>query len=77
MNKLAIPITMVAVIMVAGIFAFSPVDTATTVHDTIGGTNTDLADLMCQEGTNSNFDGADNCVNAISPEGGDLNQVQG
>ena len=72
MNKLAIPITMVAVIMVAGIFAFSPVDTATTVHDTIGGTNTDLADLMCREGPGGTFNGEDNCTVTITADGGDL-----
>ena len=35
MNKLAIPAILVATVMVAGIFAFIPVEQASTVHDTI------------------------------------------
>ena len=35
MNKLAIPAILVATVMVAGMFAFMPVEQASTVHDTI------------------------------------------
>ena len=35
MNKLTIPAILVATVMVAGIFAFMPVQQASTVHDTI------------------------------------------
>jgi len=35
MNKLMIPAILVATVMVAGIFAFMPVQQASTVHDTI------------------------------------------
>ena len=35
MNKLTIPAILVATVMVAGIFAFMPVEQASTVHDTI------------------------------------------
>jgi len=35
MNKLTIPAILVATVMVAGIFAFIPVEQASTVHDTI------------------------------------------
>jgi len=34
MNKLVIPTILLATVMVAGIFAFSPIDEATTVHTT-------------------------------------------
>ena len=47
MNKLAIPAILVSIVMIAGIFAFVPVQQATTVHqqiiDAINGGNTDLA----------------------------------
>jgi len=38
MNKLTIPTILVATVMVAGAFAFMPVEQATTVHTTIQGT---------------------------------------
>ncbi len=38
MNKLTIPTILIATVMVAGIFAFMPIDKATTVHTTIQGT---------------------------------------
>lgn len=38
MNKLAIPAILVAIVMVAGIFAFSPIEQASTVHTTIQNT---------------------------------------
>ena len=47
MNKLTIPAILVATVMVAGIFAFMPVEQASTVHTTLGqlnvGSNTDVA----------------------------------
>jgi len=39
MNKLTIPAILVATVMVAGIFAFMPVEQASTVHDTIQATS--------------------------------------
>ena len=44
MNKLTIPTILVATVMVAGIFAFMPVQQASTVHTTIGGLNVATAD---------------------------------
>ena len=38
MNKLTIPAILVATVMVAGAFAFMPVEQASTVHTTIAGT---------------------------------------
>ena len=40
MNKIAIPTLLVATIMVAGMFAFAPVEQASTVHTTLGQTIT-------------------------------------
>ena len=36
MSKLAIPAILVATVMVAGMFAFAPVEQASTVHTTVG-----------------------------------------
>jgi len=38
MNKLTIPVILAATVMVAGIFAFMPVEQASTVHETIQNT---------------------------------------
>ena len=38
MMKIALPVLLVGVVMIAGIFAFMPIDKATTVHTTIQGT---------------------------------------
>ena len=38
MMKIALPILLAGIVMIAGIFAFMPVDKATTVHTTIQGT---------------------------------------
>jgi len=35
MNKLVIPALLLSVVMVAGAFAFAPIDQASTVHDTV------------------------------------------
>ena len=43
MSKLAFPAILVATVMVAGIFAFMPVEQASTVHTTIGVLNTATA----------------------------------
>ena len=46
MNKLAIPAILVATVLVAGIFAFMPVEKASTVHNTIiGAGGLDLDDI--------------------------------
>ena len=45
MNKLAIPAILVATVMVAGIFAFMPVQQASTVHTTIQDTTANLLEL--------------------------------
>ena len=42
MNKLTIPAILVATVMVAGMFAFMPVQQASTVHDTIQATTTQI-----------------------------------
>jgi len=42
MNKLTIPSILVATVMVAGIFAFMPVEQASTVHDTIQATSVQI-----------------------------------
>ena len=47
MTKLAIPIALIAIIMVAGVFAFVPVQTASTVHNTISDDYDSFLDLMC------------------------------
>jgi len=45
MNKLTIPTILVATVMVAGMFAFMPVQQASTVHTTSAGSSTDLLTL--------------------------------
>ena len=42
MNKLLIPTILTATVLIAGIFAFMPVEQASTVHDTIIDSTTDL-----------------------------------
>jgi len=42
-----IPIVLLAVIMVAGIFAFSPVDSASTVHGDLQTEVEELKDTFC------------------------------
>jgi len=42
--------------MVAGVFAFSPVDTATTVHGTISDDYDALKDTMCNTSDDVDFD---------------------
>ena len=38
MINIAIPALLVSIVMIAGIFAFMPIDMATTVHTTVQGT---------------------------------------
>jgi len=45
MNKITIPAILVATVMVAGAFAFMPVEQASTVHTTIQGTQQNLVAL--------------------------------
>jgi len=56
MNKLTIPVILVATVMVAGIFAFMPVQQASTVHTTIQATQQNLVVL---ELTDPDQDAAD------------------
>ena len=39
MNKLVIPMTLSAIVLIAGFFAFAPIEEATTVHTTIQATS--------------------------------------
>ena len=57
MNKLTIPIALVAVIMVAGIFAFVPVGQAATVHDSLSNEAEALADAICDQTLDGQADG--------------------
>jgi len=57
MNKLIIPLVLLAVVAIAAGFAFSPVDEATSVH-------TSLLDAICvhdQANSPSGFWDGDNC----------------
>ena len=45
-SKLIVPALLIAITLVAGIFAFSPVENASSVHTTIV---TDLGELLCDE----------------------------
>jgi len=49
LNKLVIPAILVATVMVAGIFAFSPVQSASTVHGTISDDYDTLLNVICDE----------------------------
>ena len=76
MNKInSTQITMSAIlavtIVVAGIFAFSPVEQASTVHDTISDSNDAIADLLCGETLLGTFDGVGDCTGGI-PAGSTL-----
>ena len=46
MNKLTIPAILVATVMVAGIFAFMPVEKASTVHTTITASTADIIQVV-------------------------------
>ena len=66
MNKLTIPTILVATVMVAGIFAFAPVQNASTVHTTIlDGTQALTVTVTAQPIVSDNLDataGADSLV---------------
>ena len=51
MNKLAIPTILLATVMVAGLFAFAPVEQASTVHGTITNAVDGVADTQFNQGT--------------------------
>ena len=53
MNKLTIPAILVATVMVAGAFAFMPVQQASTVHTTIQGTQQNLVALELTDPDNN------------------------
>jgi len=53
MTKILIPTILVATIMVAGMFAFIPVEQASTVHDTIRSNTVEIIDVAT---TPANFD---------------------
>ena len=49
MTKLIIPALLSMVILIAGIFAFVPVEQAVTVHDTLSNEVQALGDAICSE----------------------------
>ena len=55
MNKFAIPAILVATVMVAGAFAFMPVEEASTVHTTVQGTQLNI--LVLTDNDNMDIDG--------------------
>jgi len=54
-NKLTIPTILVATVMIAGIFAFMPVDEAKAVHTTIQGTQFTLVDVLSLANLSTGF----------------------
>ena len=57
MNTKIIPIALVAIIMVAGVFAFVPVQQASTVHATLTDELHEIKNTFCQAWYNDdNFD---------------------
>jgi len=67
MNKLTIPTILVATVMVAGIFAFMPVQQASTVHDTI---QANTAQFSVQT-ANGNAAGAGETITITCPAASD------
>jgi len=57
MNKLTIPAILAATVMVAGIFAFMPVEQASTVHTTVQGTQTVIAEITAAQVDGTVLDG--------------------
>jgi len=47
MNSKLIPALLIAVVMVAGAFAFVPIDQASTVHNTVSDDLDGLGNLVC------------------------------
>ena len=52
MNKLVLPIILVAIVMIVGVFAFTPVDKASTVHDEI---IDDIGDVICDATSSGSY----------------------
>jgi len=52
-NSKLIPALLIAVVMIAGAFAFAPVDQASTVHTTISDDLDALGDVLCDLITNN------------------------
>ena len=63
MNKFAIPTILTVTVLLAGMFAFSPVEEATTVHTTIQATSMQIQTI---DSTDANFALDDNDVMNIS-----------
>ena len=59
MNKLVIPALLLAVVMVAGAFAFVPVGQAATVHDSLTNEAQALGDAICSEDFDGNINSSD------------------
>ena len=49
MNKIVLPSILVATVLIAGIFAFSPIEEVSTVHTTILGQTVELKTVRCAE----------------------------
>jgi len=69
MNKLTIPAILVATVMVAGIFAFMPVEQASTVHDTIITTLGGSATPVTNNAVNTNLESTQTQIEAIVQTG--------
>ena len=67
MKTYAIPLALVAIIMIAGVFAFSPVQTASTVHDSLADDLEEVKDTFCNTWHDSEFwvydSETDDCIN--------------
>ncbi len=55
MNKLVIPTILLATVMVAGMFAFMPVDQASTVHTTIQGSQSNQVITLIAQDTATTY----------------------
>jgi len=64
MNKLVLPGILTAIVMVAGIFAFMPVEQASTVHATTTGINTIVVGFV--NATDQNANNLDNAPEIIA-----------
>lgn len=64
MNKLVLPGILTAIVMVAGIFAFVPIEQASTVHTGTTGVNTSLEGLV--DATDQNANNLDNAAEIIA-----------
>ena len=65
MNSKLIPVLLIAVIMVAGAFAFAPIDQVSTVHETVSDNLDDLGQLLCDEVYFEDYDAGNQvCIDA-------------